>query len=78
MYMADWISKLDEFMKISEREILTHAGKVSHEIALMKANEEFTKFTERTKNELSQVEKHFIESIDGTAKKLKESKKKSL
>lgn len=76
MYMADWISKLDEFMKISEREILTHAGKVSHEIAMLKANEEFEKFTERTKNELSQVEKHFIESIDGTVKKLKESKRK--
>ncbi|MCX8129699.1 MAG: virulence RhuM family protein [Clostridia bacterium] len=76
MYMADWISKLDEFMKISEREILTHAGKVSHEIAILKANEEFEKFTERTKNELSQVEKHFIESIEGTVKKLKESKRK--
>lgn len=76
MYMADWISKLDEFMKISEREILTHAGKVSHEIAILKANEEFEKFTERTKNELSQVERHFIESIDGTMKKLKDSKRK--
>lgn len=76
MYMADWISKLDEFMIISEREILSHAGQVSHEIAMLKANEEFDKFTERTKNELSQVEKHFIECIDGTAKKLKESKRK--
>lgn len=76
MYMADWISKLDEFMKISEREILTHAGKVSHEIAMLKANAEFEKFTERTKNELSPVEKHFIESIDGTLKKLKENKRK--
>lgn len=71
MYMDDWISKLDEFMKISEREILTHAGKVSHEIAMLKANEEFEKFTKNTRNELSAVEKHFIESIDGTVNKLK-------
>lgn len=76
MYMADWISKLDEFMKISEREILTHAGKVSHEIAMLKANEEFERFTERTKNELSSVERHFIESLDSTMKQLKESKRK--
>jgi hypothetical protein len=74
MYMSDWISKLDEFMKISEREILTHAGKVSHEIAMLKANKEFEKFTERTSDELSQVEKHFIESIDDTAKQLKEKR----
>lgn len=75
MYMSDWINKLDEFMKISEREILTHAGKVSHEIALLRANEEFEKFTERTRNELSPVEKHFIESIDYTVKQLKDKKR---
>jgi hypothetical protein len=73
MYMADWISKLDEFMKVSERDILTHAGKVSHEIAVLRANEEFEKFSERRKSELSHVEKHFIESIDSAMKKLKES-----
>ncbi len=37
MYMRDWISKLDDFLRISEREILTHAGTVSHEEALTKA-----------------------------------------
>lgn len=75
MYMTDWIQKLDDFMKVSGREILDHAGKISHEIAMLKANEEYLKFTDRTKNELSQVEKHFIESIDNTAKQLKEKKK---
>lgn len=74
MYMANWISKLDDFMKISGREILEHAGKISHEIAMMKANEEYSKFSERSKNELSPVEKHFLESIDVTAKQLKEKK----
>jgi len=40
MYMADWISKLDEFMKIPEREILTHAGKVFYEIAMLRKQRE--------------------------------------
>jgi hypothetical protein len=74
MYMADWISKLDDFMKISGREILEHAGKISHDIAMTKVNEEHLKFSERSKNELSPVEKHFLESIDVTAKRLKEEK----
>lgn len=74
MYMADWISKLDDFMKISGRDILDHAGKISHEIAMLKANQEYLKFTERSKNELSPVEKHFLESIDTIAKQLKEKK----
>lgn len=77
MYMSDWISKLDDFMKISGREILEHSGKISHEIARMKANEEYSKFSERSKNELSPVEKHFLQSFDDTAKLLKEEKDKS-
>jgi len=74
MYMADWIKKLDDFMKISGREILEHAGKISHEIAMLKANEEYAKFSERAKNELSPVETHFLKSIDDTAKQLKGKK----
>ena len=68
MYMADWIVKLDDFMKLSDREILTHTGKISHEIAKLKANEEFDKYSERTKNELSPVEQHFLASIEQVAK----------
>ncbi len=37
MTMTNWIAKLDDFMRISDREILTHAGKVSHEAALARA-----------------------------------------
>ena len=74
MYMADWIGKLDDFMKLSDREILTHTGKISHEIAKLKANEEFDKYSERTKNELSPVEQHFLASIDQVAKVLPKKK----
>lgn len=74
MYMADWIEKLDDFLKMSDSEILTHAGKISHQQATQKAIEEYEKYRERTKNELSEVEKHFLKSIDKTAKMLKGKK----
>jgi hypothetical protein len=44
MHMADWIAKLDDFLRLSEREILDHPGQVSHEQALRKAEEEFEKW----------------------------------
>lgn len=74
MYMADWISKLDDFMKLSGRDILTHAGTVSHEVAKLKASRELEKYRERTRNELSPVEQHFLSSIEKTAKKLEKKK----
>jgi hypothetical protein len=77
MYMADWVKKLDEFLKMSDNEILTHAGRISHQQATQKAIEEYEKYKERTKNELSAVEKHFLESIDKTAKMLTGKKKSS-
>lgn len=44
MYMARWIEKLDEFIQLSERDILNHAGSVSHEAALALAEREYEKF----------------------------------
>jgi hypothetical protein len=44
MTMRNWIAKLDDFLRLSEREILTHAGKLSHELAVAKAEAEFTKY----------------------------------
>jgi hypothetical protein len=64
MTMRDWIAKLDDFMRISEREILTHAGKVSHEGALARAEEEFEKFRRIEDAKPSLVEQHFIEAIE--------------
>lgn len=72
MYMKDWVQKLDEFFRISNRELLTHAGKISAEIAKQKANAEYNKFRERTKYELSPVEIHFIDQFEAEQKKLKD------
>lgn len=76
MYMKDWITKLDAFLNISERDILTHAGKISSELAQAKASEEYSRFHARSINEMSEVEKHFIESVEKTEKLLKSKLKK--
>lgn len=44
MYMKDWIQRLDSILQLNGRELLTHAGKITHEKALEKSNEEFEKY----------------------------------
>jgi hypothetical protein len=44
MHMADWIAKLDAFLALNERDILTHAGRISHEMAQAKAELEYDKY----------------------------------
>lgn len=46
MRMADWVSKLDGFLTLNDRDTLTDAGRVSHELALEHANREFVAFKE--------------------------------
>ncbi|MDQ1298154.1 MAG: hypothetical protein QG558_693, partial [Campylobacterota bacterium] len=74
MYMSDWIERLDDFLKMTGKDILNHAGKISHDSAIKKANEEYLTYREKTKNELSNVEEDFIKQIDSTAKMLKGKK----
>ena len=71
MYMKDWIQKLDDFLKLSGKELLTHAGVISAEVAKLKADTEYDKFKERTRNSLSAVEIHFFENFEKERKKLK-------
>ena len=70
MYMKDWIERLDEFVKMTGNNILQHAGTVSHEEAIKRANAEFEKYIKKTKDELSEAEKHFVKQLEVTAKKL--------
>ena len=44
MTMEDWSNRLDEFLKLTDREILQDAGKISHKIACDKAESEFEKY----------------------------------
>ncbi|OGV73011.1 MAG: hypothetical protein A3K19_17750 [Lentisphaerae bacterium RIFOXYB12_FULL_65_16] len=64
MYMQDWIAKLDDFMRAGEREILTHTGKVSHELAAAKAETEFDTYRTQQLAEPSQVETDFEEAVE--------------
>ena len=70
MYMKDWINILDDFLRISRKDILTHAGKISAKLAKKKADTEYDKFKERTKNDLSPVEIHFLENFERERKRL--------
>ena len=63
MYMRDWIERLDGFLEMTGREILAHAGTISHEDALAKAQAEFDKYRQKHLNDPSPVEKHFIEAV---------------
>jgi hypothetical protein len=70
-YMKDWINRLDDFLKMTGQEILSHSGKISHQEAIEKAKVEYDKYKEQTKNELSRAEKDFIKQIEITENKIK-------
>ena len=74
MYMRDWITKLDDFLKISDRDILTHAGKISRDEAIQKAHSEYAKYHKQLLEAPSLVEKHFWDAIE-EAKKIEEKRK---
>ena len=75
MYMSDWVTKLDDFLLISDRDILTHAGKVSHKDALANAHAEYEKYHQQRLNAPSPVEQHFLEAVNKT-KQIEKSKKR--
>jgi len=49
MYMKDWIERLDSILQLNGRELLTHAGKISHKMAIEKSGEEYEKFKKQQK-----------------------------
>ena len=77
MTMKDWIAKLDDFIKMTGSELLQNAGTISKLEAENKALAEYTKYKETIKNELSEVEKHFLESVKETQKQIEKKAKDS-
>ncbi len=68
MYMVDWINRLDRILQLNGRDLLTHAGKISHEMALQKSNEAFEKY----KIEMQKIEKdNSLKEIEEDIEKLK-------
>jgi len=74
MTMRDWIAKLDDFLRMGDRDILTHAGTISHEQALRKAELEFEKFRVLQLAQPSSVEKDFEAAVKKLPKPRKPGK----
>jgi hypothetical protein len=74
MYMKDWVKQLDSFLRMTRKDILSHAGTISHKQALEKAHMEYDIYKEQHLNELSEVEKHFLKQVIEVDKKLKTKK----
>ena len=70
MTMVDWVKKLDGFLSINDREILTHAGKISHEMAKELAEREYDKFNAQRIDE----SKNLISDFDRTIQQIEENK----
>ena len=64
MYMKDWLETIDDYLKMTRRDILTTAGHISHQKAIEKAHTEYVKFKAKQPEQLSAVEKHFLTSIN--------------
>jgi hypothetical protein len=77
MHMRDWIKKLDGFLSLNERNILTRAGKISHEMAKDRAENEYDKFSKLRIRKDDRVETDFEETIKAIElKRTSEGKKR--
>ena len=57
MTMAAWIAKLDDFLRLSDREVLDHAGSISHDAMMKKVEAEYRLYQLKQIDEASKVEK---------------------
>lgn len=64
MYMKDWLEIIDDYLKMTRRDILTTTGRISHKQAIDKAHSEYKKYKQLRDNSLSVVERHFLENIN--------------
>ena len=70
MHMVDWIAKLDDFLRLADNEILTHAGKISRESAAQKAGSEFEKYRAGEDAKPRAVDQHFDEAVKKLQKRI--------
>jgi hypothetical protein len=64
MHMRDWLEKLDDFLKLSGRDILTDAGKISHDEALAKAHAEYEQYNRKRIDAPSRVERDCLKAVE--------------
>jgi len=72
MYMKDWIERLDMILQLNGRELLTHAGKTSHNMALSKSGKEYEKFRDKLK---SIENENSLKELEQDLKKISKKKK---
>ncbi|MEG1720595.1 MAG: RhuM family protein [Pseudoflavonifractor sp.] len=70
MYMKDWLAEVDDFAQRYGQGVLVGAGKVSHQQALEKAEEEYEKYRQKTLADPSPAELDFLNSIKAAQKQL--------
>ena len=75
MHMADWIAKLDDFLKLGDHPLLSGAGRVQATVAAKKVDAEYDRWHARAINAPSPVEQHFVEAI-GKVKQIEAGKPK--
>lgn len=64
MYMKDWLETIDDYLKMTRRDILKTKGTVTHKQALEKAHSEYERYKKVERNRVSLVEEHFLGSIN--------------
>ena len=62
MTMKDWLKQLHAFLTMTGRELLTHAGKISHDVAMKKAHTEYERFRTAQLVAPTEVERHFVDA----------------
>jgi len=70
MYRKDGIARLDDYLRMTDCEVLQNAGTVSHALAEQKAKQEYQKYKQIHSGDLTPVEQAFLESVEATAKRL--------
>ncbi|NOT79061.1 MAG: virulence RhuM family protein [Bacteriovoracaceae bacterium] len=75
MSMNDWITKLEGFLSLNDRDILNHSGKISHELAISKAETEYEKFNQMRISMLDQEDGDFEKAIKLIKVKIESGKK---
>ncbi len=75
MTQKDWLVRLDQFLSMTGRELLDHAGSVSHEAAVEKARREYETFKQHRLADPTQAEKDFIEATEHELKALEKKRK---
>jgi hypothetical protein len=76
MHMADWIAKLDSFLQFNEKNILSHAGSISHDAALQYAHKEFETYDAERKHMEAERPTSDFDKVVEQVKQLKPKERK--